>query len=250
MSCFGIFGTRAPRNAGGGSPASRLHRLADLPAAVLADVICALSIPIELSAPSGEVYTNRFERCTGEPALSTQLANGYALRSWRWGEDDAVSKDTAAPRHVSSPPATGSTGSLIASHVNIVPGLLDECIFRPPTALRDHHYIDSLETVPAQAWALRIAASEIVSAQGNARFYEFRGVPPGPLLANQWDAGVHPDDVAHKREAWLCAISTGGDFMNDCRVRRASDGAFVWLREQGRPVRDAAGALVAYSCLA
>lgn len=260
MNCFS-FRRSAPVFVATPSP----KRFAGLSATTLAEILDSLPLVIEFINTSGDVFSNRPDRALGEPVYTTRLSNGTDLRCSRCSEmgtlffdDEGTSRSRAQVKfHM---PPDGSRSILLASSNDTTQpsraqggadNKLGELRVPQPRHLLTAAdlFESSLETLPVQAWAMRIAGVEVDIGHVNSKYAEFRGISAGPLPAHHWTEGIFRDDVASTREYWARAVSTGADFTNVCRVRRASDGAYVWLREEGRPFRDATGAVIAYGCL-
>lgn len=62
-----------------------------------------------------------------------------------------------------------------------------------------------------------------------------------PMIADRgWMQALHADDVARLAATWTEALSGGGEYDADARVRTAA-GTYRWHRVRAAPVRDAAG---------
>lgn len=265
MNCF-PFRRSAPVVA----TAPSRKRFAGLPAAILAEILDSLPFAIEFIASSGDVCSNRPDPALGAPGYRAQLSDGNELRCWRCNETGTAffdDGDTARTRtHVifRMPSSSDEHQAILLPSADdsgtkrgrayggaSEPDELGvpQRSFRLPTDV--DLFVSSLETLPVQAWAVRISTGlEAITGHSNSKYTEFRGTSVAPLLTHQWREGIFLDDVAPSREAWARAVSAGTAYSNVCRVRRASDGTYVWLREEGRPFRDASGALTAYGFIA
>ena len=105
----------------------------------------------------------------------------------------------------------------------------------------------TLDVLPVQAWVAGLSNGELQSVHPNAAWAAFQGFTVGAVAPAEWRENLHPDDVASTRANWARAIATGGAYSNVCRMKRASDGAYVWFRGDATPLRDAAGTVVAYA---
>jgi PAS domain S-box-containing protein len=79
----------------------------------------------------------------------------------------------------------------------------------------------------------------------NRRCQSYVGLPPEAFLGWGWVNILHPDDAATVRGQWTAAVSRGEPFEADCRFGR-HDGSYRCHTVRGAPVRDAAGAPVAW----
>lgn len=264
------------------SPLSR--HIEDLPAALLAEVLRAVPINVEISLATGAVFSNRPFLVAAPPlAFSVRLAGGASLRLWGEGAQCGPERYVI----VTSPtPAkwvgleTESEGAVLS----VAPQTT--CCSEPgagacalPSALRALRDADlppgTLEALPVQAFVAAVANGEVtrirwvVYAEGgsgcsrrprhsrppychrvNARWATFRGLSPGDLPVDALRSNIHPDDAESTAANWKRAIASGTDYSNLCRMRRASDGAYVWFRGDACPLRDVSGTVVAYAGVA
>jgi PAS domain S-box-containing protein len=79
----------------------------------------------------------------------------------------------------------------------------------------------------------------------NARWSEFTGVGPAALAGDGWEDVVHPDDRGATRAARERANARGEPYELELRFRR-HDGVYRWHLARVVPVRDAAGAVLAW----
>lgn len=77
----------------------------------------------------------------------------------------------------------------------------------------------------------------------NRQWQAFTGQTHAESVDRGWLDAVHPDDKGRTFEAWEDAMSNG-ELDSDFRVRRASDGAYIWHRTRSSPVRNASGQIV------
>ena len=77
----------------------------------------------------------------------------------------------------------------------------------------------------------------------NAQWMTFTGQSQKECLDRGWLDAVHPDDRVTTLEAWEQA-RPHGQLDVEFRVRRASDGAYLWHRTRSNPVRDAGGRII------
>ena len=57
---------------------------------------------------------------------------------------------------------------------------------------------------------------------------------------------VHPDDLPRMRDAWAAALASGQALDAQCRLRRASDGAYRWHAGRAVPEHDDAGDVIGW----
>ena len=75
----------------------------------------------------------------------------------------------------------------------------------------------------------------------NRRWYDYTGMPQGPVGRASWDRVLHPDELERVAAEWHDAVRTGVPFDTEQRYRRASDGTFRYHLVRGLPVRDGQG---------
>lgn len=76
----------------------------------------------------------------------------------------------------------------------------------------------------------------------NRLWCEYTGAPPSASYGDGWARFLHPDDVDEVTRLWQEAVSTGGTYDIEYRLRRA-DGEYRWMLVRGLPIRDESGAI-------
>ncbi len=124
----------------------------------------------------------------------------------------------------------------LANHV----GFTIDCSGRDQ-ALRESEarFRDLANSVPLIVWS--------ADAGGESDFFNdralwFTGCSRQALLGSGWLATVHPDDRQAVLAARDSSLRTGHEYVLEMRLRRW-DGRYLWHLVQGRPVRDAGGAI-------
>src|SRR5215510_14692607 len=79
----------------------------------------------------------------------------------------------------------------------------------------------------------------------NKRWLDYTGVSLDETLGWQWLALIHPDDAPRLRDDWLQTWASEKPGEVEARMR-GSDGSYRWFLIRAEPVRDEAGALVAW----
>jgi len=74
----------------------------------------------------------------------------------------------------------------------------------------------------------------------NRRHYEFAGVAPDDTIGQNWDAIIHPDDLARTEKVWAYCLATGEPYKIEYRLRHHS-GEYHWMLARALPIRNAAG---------
>jgi len=77
----------------------------------------------------------------------------------------------------------------------------------------------------------------------NRQWQAFTGQTLAQSVDRGWLDAVHPDDKGRTLEAWEGAVPHG-ELDTDFRVRRASDGTYIWHRTRSSPVRNAYGQIM------
>jgi PAS domain S-box-containing protein len=78
----------------------------------------------------------------------------------------------------------------------------------------------------------------------NKRWTDYTGLSLAESKDWGWGPVAHPDDLQTSIERWTRAFSTGENFENECRLKRASDGAFRWHLTRALPMRDDRGKIL------
>lgn len=97
------------------------------------------------------------------------------------------------------------------------------------------------ETVPHHIWSAR---ADGISDYYNARFLEFLGKSLGEMQGWTWAEMLHPDDRRRSIDSWTKAFTSGSDYFEEYRIRRASDGRYIWHEGRATPLRDEDGNII------
>lgn len=73
----------------------------------------------------------------------------------------------------------------------------------------------------------------------NRKWYEYTGLISGVALELNDEAVFHGEDVRRSQGAWEKAVSSGGIYEQEVRLRRGADGTYRWFINRGLPVRNA-----------
>ena len=111
---------------------------------------------------------------------------------------------------------------------------------RAEAALREseERYRAIFEAIPPQVWTAR---SDGTLDHVNQRVLEYFNCAMEDVLEWGWQSVVHPDDLPRSLERWSAALSSGAPYETEFRLRRGSDGAYLWHLARAVPVRDAGG---------
>jgi PAS domain S-box-containing protein len=77
----------------------------------------------------------------------------------------------------------------------------------------------------------------------NDTWLAFTGVPLERQLGDGWLDQLHPDDRERVSAVWRAAVTTGGAYRVEYRIRR-HDGEYRWFEALGTPIHDGHGAIV------
>ncbi|AKQ46662.1 hypothetical protein TH63_15190 [Rufibacter radiotolerans] len=97
-----------------------------------------------------------------------------------------------------------------------------------------------LEGIPEIAWVARTDGS---ISYYNKAWYAYTG-NAGP--EDDWKNVVHPEDLASTVTIWGQALATGNEYLNEGRLKRASDGAYLWFTMRATPLYDGQGNIQAW----
>ncbi|HET9107573.1 MAG TPA: PAS domain-containing protein [Steroidobacteraceae bacterium] len=95
-----------------------------------------------------------------------------------------------------------------------------------------------IDTLPAFIWTSRPDGGIEFC---NRRLLEYAGRSLEEVAGESWRDLVHPDDLQHVVEARARILRTGESSEVECRLRRGSDGSYLWFLVRGEPMRNAAG---------
>ena len=79
----------------------------------------------------------------------------------------------------------------------------------------------------------------------NQRWFEYSGRSV-EQASGSWLGILHPDDLGRCRTEWENAMRSGEMFQTECRLRRASDGAFRWHLGRAVPERSPTGQILSW----
>ncbi len=104
----------------------------------------------------------------------------------------------------------------------------------------EQHVKALLEGIPEIAW---VAHADGYIYYYNKAWYAYTG-NTGP--DDGWDGIVHPEDLAFTIERWSRALATGKEYVNEARLKRASDGQYRWFTMRATPLHDEQGNIQAW----
>jgi PAS domain S-box-containing protein len=96
------------------------------------------------------------------------------------------------------------------------------------------------ESMPQLVWTARADGQMDYL---NHRISEYRGARQNPENHWEWQAMLHPDDLAPTMDAWRRAVQQGANYQIEHRLQMA-DGSYRWHLDRAYPSRDAGGQIV------
>ena len=80
----------------------------------------------------------------------------------------------------------------------------------------------------------------------NKQWYEYTGLAFEDSIGSGYEQVLHPDDLETTRKAWSEAINNKTVFQFEYRIRRSTDGEYIWHLGRGEPLTDATGDIMAW----
>jgi PAS domain S-box-containing protein len=216
-----------------------------------------------LAAPGEEIFA-----ALGHPAPTasaparpvSDLVHPQDLETWhralrRFLKGEADYRVELRARHVTGDyrwfEVRGSGQRNSAGRVTYMAGTVFDITDRKALEEAQRQTLKHLDTVanasPALAWT--------VDEHGrpdwlNQAWLAFTGRPTDSGHEDLWLADLHPEDLAHRSQAFSRGFDTREPYSVEYRMRRR-DGVYRWLLEQGTPRHDADGRFIGFigSCL-
>ena len=107
----------------------------------------------------------------------------------------------------------------------------------------ERRYRNLAEAIPAIVWT---SAPDGAVEYTNRRWTEYTGLGPEQTRGDGWLAAVHGEDVSRCRRTWRESIELGVLHEVECRLRRASDGAYRWHLCRAVPERGDDGSILGW----
>jgi PAS domain S-box-containing protein len=104
-------------------------------------------------------------------------------------------------------------------------------------------YQNLAEAIPQIVWTATPAGA---ASYFNRRWVDLTGVACEGAVGWTWLDALHPDDAARCAAEWRAAVAAGEPYESECRLRRASDGAYVWHLCRAVPECGCDGEVVAW----
>jgi PAS domain S-box-containing protein len=103
--------------------------------------------------------------------------------------------------------------------------------------------VNLADAIPEIVWT---ALPDGALSYTNRRWLEYTGLDIDSARGQGWLSAVHPDDRDGCEREWQETVKTGRVHELECRLRRASDGAYRWHLCRAVPEHDAGGTLVGW----
>lgn len=129
-------------------------------------------------------------------------------------------------------PLLGREGKYLG-HVGVSVDVTESIQAAESLAQSEHRLRTALEGIPQLVWRSKDSGNW---TWASPQWMLFTGQSQEESVGQGWLNALHEDDREPAREAWATAISKGLLDV-EYRVRRASDGAYVWHRTRAVPVR-------------
>ncbi|GAA4306184.1 hypothetical protein GCM10023183_21130 [Nibribacter koreensis] len=104
----------------------------------------------------------------------------------------------------------------------------------------EEHFRALLEGIPEIAWVSR-ADGQIYYY--NRAWFTYTGTTS---TEQRWQDIIHPEDIESTNQIWAQALATGKEYVNEARLRRASDGQYRWFSIKATPLRSDNGSILAW----
>ncbi len=102
---------------------------------------------------------------------------------------------------------------------------------------RDRRFQLLADSMPQLMWSTNNKGMVDYFNQG---WCDYTGLPPEQTYGTGWLDLLHDDDRASTQARWLEAVSTGGDYEIEYRLRSAA-GEYRWMLARGVPITDRRG---------
>ncbi|RNI25961.1 PAS domain-containing protein [Rufibacter latericius] len=104
----------------------------------------------------------------------------------------------------------------------------------------EQHVRALLEGIPEIAW---VARADGYIYYYNKAWYAYTG---NTHPDEGWEKVIHPEDLHPTFSTWSQALSTGKEYVNEARLKQASDGQYHWFSMRATPLYDGQGNIRAW----
>ena len=98
-----------------------------------------------------------------------------------------------------------------------------------------------LDLIPGVVWTSRPDGS---IEYANQFWINYTGMSLEETIGAGWTNAIHADDLERVMQVWTHSLQTGTPAEVEYRLKRATDGAYLWFLARGTPVRDRDGQIV------
>ena len=98
-----------------------------------------------------------------------------------------------------------------------------------------------LDVFPQMIWT---ATPEGAIDYVNKLFFKYTGWQSGNIPGHDWVSIVHPDDVAPNLKKWEKSLASGVPYEVEQRIKRHSDGAYIWHLVRASPLKNGKGEIL------
>lgn len=135
------------------------------------------------------------------------------------------------------------TGVTSRDELGMLAGALDKMLDEIEQQNADIHrsernFRELADAMPQMVWTVHADGS---TGYVNRQLAEYTGTAGDGVRTWSWGVGLHPEDLEACMQAWTAALQSGTAYNAECRIRRASDGAYRWHLARAVPVRDEEG---------
>lgn len=95
------------------------------------------------------------------------------------------------------------------------------------------------DAMPQMVWS---SLASGVTDYFNKHWCDYTGAPASASLGDAWTQFLHPEDADAASRVWREAVTSGGVYEVEYRLRRA-DGEYRWMLARGLPMHDGHGAI-------
>jgi len=112
---------------------------------------------------------------------------------------------------------------------------------RAAAEANEQRYRFLAESIPQQVWTAQPDGSLDYVNQQTVEYFSRSNAE---MVGDNWQQGIHPDDLPDCLERWRKALATGEVYEVEFRLRRGSDGDYRWHLGRALPMRDASGRII------
>jgi PAS domain S-box-containing protein len=111
------------------------------------------------------------------------------------------------------------------------------------SALSKQRFRVLADTMPQLIWTAKPDGSVDYY---NRRWVTYTGMSAAQSISGGWESCMHPADLSSCLDHWKRTIAAECDYEQECRIKRASDGAYRWHLSRAFPLRNHKGIVVSW----